>query len=940
MVLFPGCRCCEEVCKPCSYCTSARCLKVNFSKFKQLPNTFSDCDHCRYLDDTTVVVRTARDENPEITLTVSDPFGTGAELAHTLTKNSDNSLSVASISVTKGGSGYEDPSLSIAAVDRGTYPFQYASAIVCKAPRVNFDISGAAGAIASVTLIDGGEIWPGSAPSLSMSPCGYDGTVCGGCPADVGLRGAGTRSSTIALLTFGIDSHGITVSGGGSTVQSTAVARDDEGNQLSCNSATFKASDTTGCHSNGTITVEQADCEDESVSPCPMPDQISMRVQWPGYTITRDEFANSIFESFCWTAVYGDLERQPYDKTTILDRVTSFWSGSGYVEVPCSTFYEDQESGNIVNFRPFGNIVTAEVEPPPAPPSWYINQPERRTATAEVTGINGDQLTTIVVTDGGAGYEYEIQQRVEPHLTLTADTSGGGSGATFSVTMEQIGSGDDAVWGIASVEVTNGGQDYPENGAVGIAVAEGETIVEQATLTFRAVNGVITSVSKDAQQARRPASVLVYGTNGSGANFVATQTRANAYVNNVLQSGWAISGVTLAGNVGGGNYQDGELAVFEYSQAATVGCQPKGRIDTVQEKPVLAGIQFLDAAWYAAFGEQPPTGTGAAFTASTLSLVTKAPRTGIDAWYVFGSDYNWRCAPTRERWGLDISNGTDVSSVIVSGGSGYQVGTLLRFTFANTGYSSYDDLWDNYTINELPYLRISAVDSNGAITGVEIPDTGGAFAGGAGRFARDTGVARGVTINPDCFYQTVYEPSDCRTGLAYIEDGTVATGKYFAVAPTGQTYTSAPAVTIRAAIGSGAQAEAEVSNGAVSSINITNPGSGYSPQRIVWIVDIFDSDHQGNFYMCAGSQYTGASCACATPMSGRLSDRCPGDLFGEYDLGSRWGPTFDKFEGPTVCGFDDVPGGYCAYWLSLYGWKPPKTYFMTGGKITITPVDP
>lgn len=810
------------------------------------------------------------------------------------------------------------------------------------------------GTITGITITDGGEIWPGAA--IDSSPCGYSGGVCGGCPGEVSVSASyhpGARSTISGELVFGNDGHSLGLAGT-LAVAATARSIDEQGNSLQCDSVSFPPERATGCYGNGTISVEPIDCDAQSVSPCPMPEQISLRVQWPAYTGWG---GNSTDWLNC--QIWPASDTDAYDETFILDRVTSFdfWGNGLKVYSPCSTIYGDNYStGPQVHFHPLGNIVTATISPPDVPPSWYINPPERRTATAEVVGISGDHLTQITVTDGGEGYQYEIQQRVAPTVTLTADDSDGGSGASFTATLEQIGTGDAAVWGIKSVTVVNGGTGYPESGTVNVTTAEGQTTVEAAGLTFTSANGIITAVIKNAVQARRPPTVTVAGTSGSGA--VLTPNVVGGV------GTWQIDSVTVVS--GGTGYVDREPAVFTLAEPeATVVCVPKGVVETVLEQPQITGVVWLTEG-DPDFGVPPVTGTGAVFDVSSLVMETAYPEYEI-----------YPCSEPRKRWGLSGGLGTDKSAIIVSGGSGYQVWNILRLSFAGPGVPPYPAEYDP----DFPELYVSSVDENGAITGVALANPG--------RLARDTGVIDRVPTGQNgCPYLGVdFSNKWCPTGFFYIEDETVPVGKYFAVQPTGQMHTSVPTITIHAKIGTGAAATASVSNGAVSSISVTNGGSGYSPQRVVWVVDIlcpFPSPNNGStMYMQAG--YSGAdfadpfvdffqsvpgftitpqareglaanarACAGATPLADKISDNCPADLFGTYGLGVKTRRTWAASAPNGACGLDDPSGstGYqtggptlpsgnlCLFWYSLYGTPLPKVWWLAGGSATIEAVDP
>lgn len=936
MVLLPGCTCCGDKCKPCPYCTDEECFKITFSGFSQLPNTFSDCSDCRHLDNTSIIVRTHQAPNPAVTLTVTDSSGTGATFSNTLTTNEDNSLSVSSASVTAGGSGYLSPVLVATPTeswDGALLP--YATSIVCKQPTATFTL-GENGTITGLTITDGGEIWPGvripvGAASLVTSPCGYSGGVCGGCPGTVFVSFEeqlfpGTRPNSIgADLVFGNEDHSVHVtSPSGVSVTGLARAINSEGEVGACNSVSFQSSKVTGCHGNGTITVESVSCSEEPVSPCPMPEQIALRVTWPAYTWSGG--VPGVPPPFYCSTYLTDSEAS--DETYILDRQTSFpiFPFNHANSLPCSTYYKGPVIpwtgyAPVVNFNATDNIVTATISPPDVPPAWYINPPERRTATAEVIGISGDHLTQITVTDGGEGYQYEIQQRVAPTVTLTADDSDGGSGASFTATLEQVGTGDAAVWGIKSVTVVNGGTGYPESGAVNVTTAEGQTTVEAAGLTFLSAGGVITSVAKDGVQARRPPTVTVAGTSGSGAVLTP----------NVVGDGgtWNIDSVTVVS--GGTGYVDREPAVFTFAEPeTTVVCVPKGVVETVLEQPQITGVVWLTEGEPDA-GIPPVTGTGAVFDVSSLVMESAEP---------FIGDYS--CKSPRPRWRLAGEFGTDRSEIIVSGGSGYEVWNILRFSFAGPGVPPYPAEYDP----DFPELYVSSVDENGAITGIAVVT--------AGRIARDTGVINRIaTSQNNCPYLPTYIPATrCPTGVFYIEDETVPVGKYFAVQPTGQTHTSVPTITINAKIGSGATATASVSNGAVSSISVTNGGSGYSPQRVAWIVTVDveaitptllrggvggANPAQPIFYM--GSGFEGLPCSGASPLSDRLSENCPADLFGSYLIGSVSAPTLSTSTSGAGCSAPHLVG-QCASLYGSYGiTNLPRRYFLTG-TAEITAVDP
>lgn len=104
--------------------------------------------------------------------------------------------------------------------------------------------------------------------------------------------------------------------------------------------------------------------------------------------------------------------------------------------------------------------------------------------------------------------------RVEPTVTATAP---GGSGAELSVTLMKIDGAPGDVWGVASVEVIDGGTGYTNIGAVTFSVADGDTTIFEASASiFTDENGTITSVAVDLsgwyyRNSGVPASVTLTG---------------------------------------------------------------------------------------------------------------------------------------------------------------------------------------------------------------------------------------------------------------------------------------------------------------------------------------------------------------------------------------------------------------------------------------------
>lgn len=161
-----GCVCvdgrCVPACQPCLNCDPA-CLTMTFSGFD---HGTDNCNECKFLDDTTFVLKRPATSPPSIVLSVSDPTGSGATLAGTLTIQGDNSYTVTKIAVTNGGGGYTNPTLTVSTTSgvqckqvqatftlKTTPPVQ---SFALTAPNGSGSLVGANGSWASITL-EGGQ---------------------------------------------------------------------------------------------------------------------------------------------------------------------------------------------------------------------------------------------------------------------------------------------------------------------------------------------------------------------------------------------------------------------------------------------------------------------------------------------------------------------------------------------------------------------------------------------------------------------------------------------------------------------------------------------------------------------------------------------------------------------------------------------------------------
>lgn len=105
MLGSPCSPCCA--CQPCPYCAPP-CLTVTFSGFS---HGTGNCGECDFLDDTTFELSRPEATPASISLTISDPTGSGATLSPAIKCGADKSCTVTGITVNSGGGGYTNPTL-------------------------------------------------------------------------------------------------------------------------------------------------------------------------------------------------------------------------------------------------------------------------------------------------------------------------------------------------------------------------------------------------------------------------------------------------------------------------------------------------------------------------------------------------------------------------------------------------------------------------------------------------------------------------------------------------------------------------------------------------------------------------------------------------------------------------------------------------------------
>lgn len=211
----------------------------------------------------------------------------------------------------------------------------------------------------------------------------------------------------------------------------------------------------------------------------------------------------------------------------------------------------DQERGLVwITFEAecFGSGATATVDAPQA------------ASPCDYEGLSG-AIEAVTLTNGGSGYAK--LGRVAP--TITAATSGGGSGATLSVTTSKtLQDCDVPYWSVSGVTVTDSGSGYSDNTNITFSVAGGDTVEVAA-----AAKGFV-------KVAEPSPTVTVSSVSGSGADLsVVWQVLAENQWQTVARGSpcqgppkktYGISDITIAD--GGSGYERFDIIQLSFASAS------------------------------------------------------------------------------------------------------------------------------------------------------------------------------------------------------------------------------------------------------------------------------------------------------------------------------------------------------------------------------------
>lgn len=322
-------------------------------------------------------------------------------------------------------------------------------------------------------------------------------------------------------------------------------------------------------------------------------------------------------------------------------------------------------------------------------------------------------ISSVEVTKGGSGYA-KIG-RVAPTVTVTG-TSGSGTGATFDVT---LASSKDACnvdrWAVSKV-VRTGGDGYANGDTLTFAIANGDT--QEAAATAE-IAGTI--------YAEPTLSLSVAG--GTGAVLeIDGYTKSGDYWGFDFADTWRISGITVAN--GGSGYTNNA------SVTVTLGQNDEARPGAGTTIRIVTAFRAPADDWTLQNGTPAPTGTGLVLSLTLAIHPTTARTYWVNSW------------------------------AITNGGTGYAVGQRIR-PLANEGNNAPSPLRAN--------LEITAVDSNGAVTALDLVGTTTSTRNTSrGRYCVDSGVITSVTISSQAGWRKALTNPDgvlvTNGGIYYRED--------------------------------------------------------------------------------------------------------------------------------------------------------------------------
>lgn len=547
------------------------------------------------------------------------------------------------------------------------------------------------------------------------------------------------------------------------------------------------------------------------------------------------------------------------------------------------TFSYSEPTATADSTTPLGSgavfsVVWEQFQSSTTPPAWKV---AAITAQGGSGYIDGDEIE-ITLGEGscGSGFSgYIIANRTEPSISISLP--GTGTGGDVSFTLLEESPACFSQFGVVDVVVAQGGTGYKDGDQITASVSGGGEEVEAAVLNA-VVNRTIPQVTASAGSATlevnleqaldfsgkpywQVASVSVLSGGGGGVSD-GQQVVFSVVADVVIASPFAFAQVDEAGvvtgvemNSGGVMYNDtgpivdatisssgyycgaseGSSPTISLSVASaggagasltavtstqrTVACYKTYKFETLTV--VAAGDGYRDR-------DEISVTVNSGVTESAASLLVRVQRLEPSVTATVGdaelsvSLFEYQNANGDSVW--------TISSVsVVSGGSGMSNGDSVSFSIAS----------GTVTFEPSAYVE---VDGSGSVTSVILMS--------GGELADDVGPIDSAEIAS----AGEYWDTDTSAGCVVVESG----GGYYKATATG-VEVDTPTVRISSRCGQGATAEAVIDAdpdsegfGGVSSITVTDGGSGYFLESDVWIASIFTGGGIGHLTEPAfGGQY-------------------------------------------------------------------------------------
>jgi hypothetical protein len=599
------------------------------------------------------------------------------------------------------------------------------------------------------------------------------------------------------------------------------------------------------------------------------------------------------------------------------------------------------------------------------------------TAVANLNPNTG-MLSSITVTNLGSGY-------ANPVVTLS-----GNAPATASAVLGN-GSSKGTITGI---KLVNGGQYYSSAPTVSIQDSQGGTGTG-ATATATITNGVVTgiTVTSSGSGYTRPVVTIT-------APVMALATReailpvptvgisdlpgggSGAFASPLLNQNGTLSGIAIANNgaTATANLASGTISSLNltnpgqfYTAAPTVLISDSnggsGSGATATATVVTGRIIAPPAITNPGSGYllpptvtiTDPTGTGAVAFAvldeslTVAGIVLANPGSGYTN-PTFTLTPGFTGTATASYAGMsNFLSGQVTGLTVTSQGSGYTnpVVTIAPPATFNGGY-----LAPTFTLPFNSQFAASAsatMGSNGTVAGIAVTTGGSGYSapptvtitggGGSGATAAATvinGVVTGITVlNPGSGYTSL--PTITLSSPNLQATATAVAGQITSISVPagagGSGYLSAPAVTIIDPNGTGATATAIITNGVVTGITVTNPGSGYVNPSIVIAPPSAPASGTiaggigGTTLLAAGSGYTSAPTVTITDAATNLN----GPVSSAFPLGS----SLDTYKGQIYINAQfsytntNAPVSFSFYSGNSTNYITPLLFTLSNGTYTL-----